>query len=243
MLVPAADRRVVLRPAQVAGAADGEGRRVQREGVERQGDAALLGPGAGDRVGGAGLQDVRADLPDVVGGAYREVDVPLAVDEVDLRRPDVGAHLTAGVLGPDGGLRGRGEALEGGGPAHHDLVVRRDGGREVVVAVGVLEDVRVGALLGYRVGEGDGGGRGGGGLGRGGHRGEHRERGGCGHQGPSDESSHVGAALRDQAVVGTRRHCWQLLLSQDHWRTSVPLAVPQSATSRTLPEEALAIRT
>ncbi|MDQ0767174.1 hypothetical protein QF027_009809 [Streptomyces canus] len=44
-------------------------------------------------------------------------------------------------------------------------------------------------------------------------------------------------------VVGTRRPCWQLLFSHVHCRTSVPLAVPQFATSATLPLFSLTIRT
>ena len=38
-------------------------------------------------------------------------------------------------------------------------------------------------------------------------------------------------------------HCWQLLLSQDHWRTSAPSAVEQPATSATFPVALLVIRT
>ena len=73
MLVPR-PTVVVLRPGEVAGAVHGEGRRVQREGVQRQRDTPLLCPAPGDRVRGGALQDVGPDVPDVVGITGGEVE-------------------------------------------------------------------------------------------------------------------------------------------------------------------------
>ncbi len=88
------------------------------------------------------------------GGAglpCRVVQVPLAVEEVDLRGPDVGVAARRGVR-PDLDARGLAQPGESGGLPHEQLTGER-GRHQVVVAVVVLQP-GVGALLRLdRVGE------------------------------------------------------------------------------------------
>ena len=44
-----------------------------------------------------------------------------------------------------------------------------------------------------------------------------------------------GGPSGDAVGQGAMSHCWQTLSSWAHWRTTVPLAVPQFATSRVMP--------
>jgi hypothetical protein len=74
---------------------------IERERLELGLDLALLDPRALQWIGAAVLQHIEANGPNVVAPSRSEVDVPLAVDSVDLRRPDVRGHLTGIVLFPD----------------------------------------------------------------------------------------------------------------------------------------------
>lgn len=110
-----------------------------------------------------------------VGDAEGDVDVPFSVDVVQLGSPDLVGADAGGLAAPDGGFGRGGEALDGRGAADDDAVVGGHGGGEVVVPVGVLGDVRVGALLDEGVGVADRGGGRGGGEGEG--RGEKEKKG------------------------------------------------------------------
>ncbi len=123
-----------------------EGGGVEAEGIPAELDGTALDPVVGQGIGAGAFEDVGADGPLVLGGAGGEIDIPLAVDEVDFRSPDVGSHGTAVVFAPDDLGLGGGEAPEGAGAAQLDAVVFGDGGGEVIPAVGVEENVRIGAL-------------------------------------------------------------------------------------------------
>src|SRR5690606_25926861 len=95
------------------------------------------------RVGGRGFQDIHADVPDALGLTGGEIDIPFAVDEMNLGRPDVGAHRAVGMLAPDDLGFGGGEFAERAGATQFDPVVFGDGGGEIIITVGVKNDVRV----------------------------------------------------------------------------------------------------
>ncbi|EEF26359.1 conserved hypothetical protein [Ricinus communis] len=140
-----------LRPHEIALAAVLERGGVQRERLPPGLDLAALDPLAGERIGGRVLQHVQTDFPRMLGAAGREIDIPLAVDAVHFRRPDVRAHHAGGVLAPHG-LCGRGaQVVERTGAADLDAVVFRHRRRVVIPAVRLQAHLRVGALLHERV--------------------------------------------------------------------------------------------
>ena len=55
---------------------------------------------------------------------------------------------------------------------------------------------------------------------------------------PQETAGGARWATRDQGVMF---HCWQVLSSWAHWRTTVPFAVSQSRASRTMPLPTLLI--
>src|SRR6185369_5790773 len=94
-------RGIALRPEEIALGAVDESGGVEREGFPLRLQLAAFDPFALEWIGRGIFEDVDADVPDLLGGAGGEVDVPLAVDEMDFRRPDVRAHRAGGVLPPD----------------------------------------------------------------------------------------------------------------------------------------------
>lgn len=136
---------LLLGPDEVARAVDLEVMRVERKGVPVGVNKAFLGPCCGLRISAYALEHKGANAP-LVGYAEGDVHVPLSVDVVQFGSPDLVAADAGGLASPDGGFGRGGEALDGGRAADDDAVVGWDGGSEVVVAVGVFGDVRVGAL-------------------------------------------------------------------------------------------------
>ena len=143
----------MLRPEQVALAAVLEGGGVEREGFPARLQLAALDPLALEGIGGGILEDVDADVPDLLGLAGGEVDEPFAIDVIDLGRPDVRAHDAGGVLAPDDFFLGGDEPLDRGRASKHKAVVLRHRAHEVVVPVVVFQDVRVGALEDEGIGQ------------------------------------------------------------------------------------------
>jgi hypothetical protein len=121
---------------------------IQGEGPEGEG-VALRGPhgpqllpGVGHGVAGA-AQHVGPDLPHVVLVPPGVVDIPRAVQAVDLRGPDVDALGAGLVLDPEDPLLRVPQAGERVRTAQHDPVILRHRGGEVVPALLPPENIGV----------------------------------------------------------------------------------------------------
>ena len=145
----------LLCPDKITRAAMREGRGVEGKRLPVGFELAAFRPVAGERVGRGIFEDIHADGPDLAffRAAGGEVDVPFAVDEVDFRRPDVRTHRAGGMLAPDDLGLGGGETGEGGRAPQFEPIVLRHSAHEVIIAVGVVEDERVGALADERIGQ------------------------------------------------------------------------------------------
>ena len=150
MLVPLPSSGVVRAGSRrSSGALVDEGGRVEREAVPAGLDApfSVQSPSKGSR---GAFQHVRPDFPDA--------SARLAV-KYTYHLPSMkwisGAQMCA-PMGPDACLRQMtlvcaDPARSGRGPAHLDAIALGGGGREVVVAVGMYEDMRVGPMAQQRI--------------------------------------------------------------------------------------------
>jgi hypothetical protein len=178
------DVGVFLGPDEVAHAAVFEGGGVERERFPPGFDLAFFSPGTFEGVGGGVFEDAHADIPDGLGAAGGEVDVPVVVDVMEFGGPDMVAHGTAVVFMPDDLWLRMAKGVEVLGAAEFDAVVFRDGGDEVIETVVVEVDPGVGALFDEGVGKG--------------------EVLGLRREGRGDE----GEAGGDDERGGTRQHAW-----------------------------------
>ena len=132
-----------------------KGGRIQRKGIERGLDLPFLNPGAGERVAVGTLQRKHPVLehPEFIqrlGVRSGEIDVPLAVNPVQLRCPDQLTHRAGVGLAPDHHLIGPAQPLQRVGTADLQPVVLRHRGNKVVLSF-MMKNVRVSALFNKRV--------------------------------------------------------------------------------------------
>src|SRR5688572_1257871 len=92
----------MLRPAKIPNPAVNERGGIEGEGFPAGIKLAAFDPGSFERIGGCVFQNVDADIPNFLGLARGEVDIPLAIDVMNFRGPDVSAHWTGRVFTPDG---------------------------------------------------------------------------------------------------------------------------------------------
>lgn len=138
------DRAFPARPDEIAARPDRQHRSVDRPAVGRIGDLALERPAPRKRICVRVLQHVHAMVlvAAVVGG---EIDVPFAVEVVQLRRPDVGAVHRARRRRPDDRAVAGVDAGDRLGAPQRDVVAGRLG--VVVIAVRMLVHPRIGSVL------------------------------------------------------------------------------------------------
>ena len=148
------DRRVLLSPHEVLHAVDHLGSGVEREGVDRSDDLALLHPVVGSGVVIGVLQHEHAMRRQSGGLEIRcgacEVDIPSAVDAVQFRSPDVDARRAGFMLAPHHSLRSLLQVVDIRCVTNGDAVVFRVGASEVVLAVN-FKDPRICALKHDRI--------------------------------------------------------------------------------------------
>lgn len=118
-----------IAPAAMLKGGQVEGEVVEAEIVRAPGQA-LLAPGAREWVAALAAKRVGADVPHIVDVARGEVEIPRAVQPVQLRSPDVAAHRPPRVALPEDRLRRGAQARERVRAAQDHPVVRRDGGGE-----------------------------------------------------------------------------------------------------------------
>nr|GEU28271.1 hypothetical protein [Tanacetum cinerariifolium] len=151
----ALDGDVLLRPQVVQLALVGKRGGVQAEGVDAGIDLAHEFPLALERVGVGVTDRVHAVLEqlvlDLAARCSSEVHIPGAVVEVDLGRPNQFAVSARIGLVPHVDLLGVHQAGNGFGATQLDAVVLRHRRGEVIIAVAVTDDERVGALCDQRL--------------------------------------------------------------------------------------------
>ena len=148
------DRGIFLSPHQVLHAVDHLGGGVEREGVDRSDDLALLHPVVGGGVVIGVLQHKhtmrrQSGSLEIRCGAC-EVDVPSAVDAVQFRRPNIDARGAGFMLAPHHRFGGLLQVVDIRCVTNGDAVVFRVGASEVVLAVN-FEDPRICALKHDRI--------------------------------------------------------------------------------------------
>ena len=138
----------LLRPDHIPLPSVGKHRGVQGKGPEGEGvvlrrlHGAQLLPGIPHGVPGA-VKHVGADLPHVVLVAAGVVDIPLPVDPVELRSPDMDGLGTGRVFDPEGPLLRLPQAGQGVRIAQDDPIILRHGGGEIVAALLPPQDIWV----------------------------------------------------------------------------------------------------
>jgi hypothetical protein len=131
---------------EVADAAMFEDGVIERAGVDGQDDPGLQKPLALERIGGVVFEDIHAEVPLRFHPRGGEVGIPFSVEEMELGSPDMFAHRALVVFAPDDLGLGGGEPAEGAGATQLDAVVFGDRCGEIIPAVGVQVDVRIGAV-------------------------------------------------------------------------------------------------
>ena len=106
---------------------------------------AALHPGAHHRVVALAAQHPGPQRPYIVLAAGGEIDVPPSVQKVQLRGPDVLAHIAALMGAPDDGLRRVPQALQRIRGPKRDAVIFRHGGGEIPLPA-LVQHIRVGPL-------------------------------------------------------------------------------------------------
>ena len=157
------DPRLALRPAEIGDAAMLEDRRIEVEAVERRLELAEHLPVAGHRIEAVAHDRIGADAEHVLAaaaGAGCEIHDPLALEEVQFGRPEEAGHRAGGFVAPQHALLSGGKARQGARAAQHQPVILRHRAGQVIIAVGVAEHLRIGALLDERVHRHRGGGSG-----------------------------------------------------------------------------------
>ena len=124
---------------------------IEGEGIERGDNLPFFLPAAAERIAVGTLKGEHPVLEhplgvEVMGRGGGEIDIPLAVDVVELRCPDQLAHRTALRLAPDGHRLGFTQAFQRGGAANLQPIVFRHGGNKIVAVV-MAQDKRVRALF------------------------------------------------------------------------------------------------
>ena len=102
---------------------------IQRKGTEgkfvliRAAHLSLFRPGSRHRVLIRAFQHIRPDGPFVLRVSRRKVNVPFSLQKMELRRPDMIAHMTGFMLFPDRHLFCIRKPHKGPGPAQDDPVI------------------------------------------------------------------------------------------------------------------------
>ena len=148
------DPRLALCPAQIARAVVDERGRIEVEAVPRRLELAQHRPARGHRIGAVGDQRIGADAEHVLTTAARaggEIHDPTAVDQVQLGCPDKARQRAAGEMPPEDLLARGGQPGERARTPQHQPVVFGHRPGQVVIAVGVPENLRIRALADDRI--------------------------------------------------------------------------------------------
>ena len=102
-------------------------------------------PGIPQRVITLAAQNPRADLPDILTLARRKIEIPPAVHEMKLRRPDMAAHGAPGMGMPHLVLLRVAKLSKACGTAKHNAVIFGNRGSEVPI-VSMVQHIGIGTL-------------------------------------------------------------------------------------------------
>ncbi|MNE35442.1 hypothetical protein D3C80_1292020 [compost metagenome] len=124
---------------------------IEREAVDRGCNAPFLYPFSLQWIGGATLQCEHPMLEQAVGNlramGRRKVDIPLTVDNVQLRCPDQVAHRPRRGFTPDDLRWGLCKLRQFPGAAQFQAIVLRHRGDKIVIAVAMAIDKGIGTLF------------------------------------------------------------------------------------------------